>query len=213
MRCSKCGAENPEGLKFCNECAAPFKRRCADCGFENASTAKFCGECAAPLSALTGRSGSSQTPTPTVHIAARAHSETATDGERKTVTALFADIKGSMELMENLDPEEARGIMDPALKLMIDAVHRYGGYVVQSTGDGIFALFGAPASYEDHPQRRYTRRCACRRRPGLIQRNWSLRAERRWRLASVSIQVRWWCGPSPPLRVTPSTRPSDTPPI
>jgi class 3 adenylate cyclase/predicted ATPase len=74
------------------------------------------------------------------------------DGERKTVTALFADIKGSMELMEDLDPEEARAIVDPALKLMIDAINRYGGYVVQSTGDGIFALFGAPAAHEDHPQ-------------------------------------------------------------
>ncbi len=77
----------------------------------------------------------------------------ALDGERKTVTALFADIKGSTELMEDLDPEEARAIIDPALKLMIDAVHRYDGYVVQSTGDGIFALFGAPLAHEDHPQR------------------------------------------------------------
>ena len=75
------------------------------------------------------------------------------EGERKTVTALFADIKGSTELMEDLDPEEARAIVDPALKLMMDAVHRYDGYVVQSTGDGIFALFGAPVAHEDHPQR------------------------------------------------------------
>jgi class 3 adenylate cyclase len=75
------------------------------------------------------------------------------EGERKTVTALFADIKGSMELMEDLDPEEARAIVDPALKLMIEAVGHYGGYVVQSTGDGIFALFGAPLAHEDHPQR------------------------------------------------------------
>ena len=75
------------------------------------------------------------------------------EGERKTVTALFADIKGSMELMEDLDPEQARAIVDPALKLMIDAVHRYDGYIVQSTGDGIFALFGAPVAREDHPQR------------------------------------------------------------
>jgi class 3 adenylate cyclase/tetratricopeptide (TPR) repeat protein len=75
------------------------------------------------------------------------------EGERKTVTALFADIKGSMELMEDLDPEEARAIVDPALKLMIDAAHRYDGYIVQSTGDGIFALFGAPVAHEDHPQR------------------------------------------------------------
>jgi class 3 adenylate cyclase/tetratricopeptide (TPR) repeat protein len=75
------------------------------------------------------------------------------DGERKTVTALFADIKGSMELMQDLDPEDARKIVDPALKLMMDAVRRYDGYIVQSTGDGIFALFGAPVAHEDHPQR------------------------------------------------------------
>jgi predicted ATPase/class 3 adenylate cyclase len=75
------------------------------------------------------------------------------DGERKTVTALFADIKGSTELMRDLDPEEARAIVDPVLDLMMEAVHRYGGYVAQSTGDGIFALFGAPIAHEDHPQR------------------------------------------------------------
>jgi class 3 adenylate cyclase/tetratricopeptide (TPR) repeat protein len=79
--------------------------------------------------------------------------DAALDGERKTITAMFADIKGSMELMEDLDPEEARSIVDPALKLMIDAVHRYEGYIVQSTGDGVFALFGAPIAHEDHPQR------------------------------------------------------------
>jgi class 3 adenylate cyclase/tetratricopeptide (TPR) repeat protein len=69
------------------------------------------------------------------------------------VTALFADIKGSTELEQDLDPEEARAIIDPALKLMIDAARRYDGYIVQSTGDGIFALFGAPVAHEDHPQR------------------------------------------------------------
>jgi class 3 adenylate cyclase/uncharacterized protein YcbX len=77
----------------------------------------------------------------------------AADGERKTVTALFADIKGSTELEQDLDPEEARALVDPVLKLMIDAVGHYDGYVVQSTGDGIFALFGAPLAHEDHPQR------------------------------------------------------------
>src|SRR4029453_242358 len=77
----------------------------------------------------------------------------ASDGERKTITALFADIKGSMALMEGLDPEDARAIIDPVLALMMDAVHRYEGYVAQSTGDGIFAFFGAPIAHEDHPQR------------------------------------------------------------
>jgi predicted ATPase/class 3 adenylate cyclase len=75
------------------------------------------------------------------------------DGERKTITALFADLKGSTELMRELDPEEARAIIDPLLQLMMEAVHRYDGYVVQSAGDGIFALFGAPVAHEDHPQR------------------------------------------------------------
>jgi class 3 adenylate cyclase len=76
-----------------------------------------------------------------------------TDGERKTITALFADLKGSTALIEGLDPEEARAIIDPALQLMMDAVHRYEGYVAQALGDGIFALFGAPLAHEDHPQR------------------------------------------------------------
>ncbi|MBI3303806.1 MAG: AAA family ATPase, partial [Deltaproteobacteria bacterium] len=77
----------------------------------------------------------------------------APEGERKTITALFADIKNSMALIEDLDPEEARSIIDPALALMMEAVHRYEGYVAQSTGDGIFAFFGAPIACEDHPQR------------------------------------------------------------
>jgi len=81
-----------------------------------------------------------------VRVAAESSSPEALDGERKTVTALFADIKGSTEMMEDLDPEKARSVIDPALKLMMDAVHRYDGYIVQSTGDGIFALFGAPAA-------------------------------------------------------------------
>jgi class 3 adenylate cyclase len=74
------------------------------------------------------------------------------EGERGTVTTLFADIKGSTELEQGPDPEKARAIIDPALKLMIDAVRHYDGDIVQSAGDGIFALFGAPVAREDHPQ-------------------------------------------------------------
>ena len=149
MICAKCKTENPDGLKFCNECGATFKAPCASCGFENAPTAKFCGNCGSPI----GRSAAAKQPgASAIRLAEAVNAETL-EGERKTVTALFADIKGSMELMEDLDPEEARAIVDPALKLMMDAVHRYGGFVVQSTGDGIFALFGAPAAHEDHPQR------------------------------------------------------------
>jgi class 3 adenylate cyclase len=89
-----------------------------------------------------------------VRVRAAAADADATEGERKTVTALFADLKGSTAVMEVLDPKEARAIIDPAPRIMIEAAKRYDGYVVQSTGDGIFALFGAPAAYEDHPLRR-----------------------------------------------------------
>ena len=131
LECPKCGTSNPIGSKFCNECAAPL-----------ATTIQS-----------TKTNATEQIHSEIQIKPAQIDSSYAPEGERKMVTALFADIKGSMELMEDLDPEEARAIVDPALKLMIDAVHRYGGHVVQSTGDGIFALFGAPVAHEDHPQR------------------------------------------------------------
>ena len=151
MICAKCQTENPDGLKFCNECGAAFKASCASCGFENALTAKFCGNCGSPIAGSAAAAVKQPRPS-TIRLAETVDTE-ALEGERKTVTALFADIKGSMELMEDLDPEEALAIIDPALKLMMDAVRRYDGYIVQSTGDGIFALFGAPVAHEDHPQR------------------------------------------------------------
>src|SRR4026209_1097920 len=161
MHCPACGFENASGIKFCGECGASLKVKCASCGFENAPKIKFCGECGKPLSEAEKpgppRDPRSYTPK---HLADRILAEQAAmesrgaqDGERKTITALFADIKGSVEMMEGLDPEEARAIVDPALQLMMDAVHRYEGYVAQVLGDGIFALFGAPIAHEDHPQR------------------------------------------------------------
>jgi class 3 adenylate cyclase/predicted ATPase len=135
-------------------------------------SAKFCPGCGA---ALTGKAkikrqkskGKNSSPQPQhpisytpLYLAERIRAEqsalearSATDGERKTITALFADLKGSTALIEGLDPEEARAIIDPALQLMMDAVHRYEGYVAQALGDGIFALFGAPIAHEDHPRR------------------------------------------------------------
>src|SRR5260370_14302538 len=152
MRCSACGFDNRDGVKFCIECGDRFPSRCARCGFENTPTAKFCSECGAPLQSDTSSPGSAARQTGLVEQPL-VDAADVPDGERKTVTALFADIKGSTELMEDIDPEEARAVIDPALKLMIDAARRYDGYVVQSTGDGIFALFGAPVAHEDHPQR------------------------------------------------------------
>src|SRR5262249_7220516 len=150
MRCSKCGADNREGRKFCTQCGSALAAKCPRCGAAIEPAEKFCGECGVALgtpSAATGKPDE-----PQIRIAGGPAPENP-ESERKTVTALFADIEGSMDLIEDLDPEEARAIVDPALKLMMEAVQRYGGYVAQSTGDGIFALFGAPVSYEDHPQR------------------------------------------------------------
>jgi predicted ATPase/class 3 adenylate cyclase len=175
MRCVSCGFDNPEGMNFCGKCASPLSPRCPQCGFENPAGFAFCGKCSTPLARQSPVASSQlsvanpQPPAPTAqspvaytpkHLAERIRAEQATleargvpDGERRIISALFADIKGSMDLIEDLDPEEARRIIDPALQLMMDAVHRYEGYVVQSTGDGIFALFGAPIAHEDHAQR------------------------------------------------------------
>ena len=158
MRCSECGTESLPGKPFCAECGRPLPIRCPKWGADSSANAKFCADCGTPLT------GFAQSPSGSIVIVSstekeiRVTTESADaapdiDGERKTVTALFADIKGSMELTEDFDPEEARAIIDPALTIMVDAVRRYDGYIVQSTGDGIFALFGAPLAHEDHPQR------------------------------------------------------------
>src|SRR5208282_6229318 len=173
--CPACGFENPPAHKFCGECATPLAPPASASPSESsaaiASAAQSSDSLAPPTSAtqwpgsLASPAPATQSPganreRPTVRsdaqdgrVRVQATADVPPEGERKTVTALFADIKGSMDLIEDLDPEEARAIVDPALTLMIDAVHRYGGYIVQSTGDGIFALFGAPAAHEDHPQR------------------------------------------------------------
>jgi class 3 adenylate cyclase len=158
MRCSSCGNNNRAGRRFCAQCGQPLNLTCPSCGAPNEAQEKFCGDCGAAL-VVQPRTGAAQSPRTALNVSdvritpEQVETSLALDGERKTVTALFADIKGSTELEEDLDPEEARAIVDPALKLMIDAVRRYDGYVVQSIGDGIFALFGAPVAHEDHPQR------------------------------------------------------------
>ena len=151
MTCASCGAENREGRKFCVQCGAKLALKCPKCGNPYESGESFCGECGNALASPAATASASKFSDAQVRVAAAASENL--EGERKTVTALFADIKGSTELEQDLDPEEARAIIDPALKLMIDAVRRYDGYIVQSTGDGIFALFGAPVAHEDHPQR------------------------------------------------------------
>jgi class 3 adenylate cyclase/tetratricopeptide (TPR) repeat protein len=149
MQCPNCKRDNRPNRKFCGECGKPLVAKCERCGASNEPGEGFCGECGVALSQPVPAPAQQSQPRwfgtfPSTDVA---------DGERKTISALFADIKGSTELMEELDPEEAQAIVDPALHMMIEAVRHYDGHIVQSTGDGIFALFGAPIAHEDHPQR------------------------------------------------------------
>ena len=158
MKCSECQHENEAGATFCEECAAPLARLCARCGRTLSPTARFCPGCAHPTELTTAPSGAQRYVSPEAytpqHLAERIlGSRSALEGERKQVTVLFADLKGSMELLEDRDPEDARALLDPVLKRMMEAVHRYEGTVNQVMGDGIMALFGAPLALEDHAVR------------------------------------------------------------
>src|SRR5881296_2682940 len=159
MKCRRCQAENREAARFCRECGATFAHVCSSCGADVEAGSKFCDGCGVLL-APPGAAGpgparfavpESYTPK---HLAEKIlTSKSALEGERKQVTVLFADLKGSMELLADRDPEEARKILDPVLELMMEAVHRYEGTVNQVLGDGIMALFGAPLAHEDHAVR------------------------------------------------------------
>jgi class 3 adenylate cyclase/tetratricopeptide (TPR) repeat protein len=162
MQCQQCQQENREGRRFCAECGAPLPLPCLACGFANEAGEKFCGGCGTPL---TGQPPAPQPQTPVPppqsprsytppHLAEKILTSRAElEGERKQVTVLFADLKGSMELLADRDPEDARAILDPVLEHMMQAVHRYEGTVNQVMGDGIMALFGAPIAHEDHAVR------------------------------------------------------------
>jgi class 3 adenylate cyclase/tetratricopeptide (TPR) repeat protein len=186
MKCPRCQHENPQGAKFCEECATPLARTCSNCGTPLSATGKFCHACAHPVAAGAGtqsRFDSPESYTPK-HLAEKIlTSKAALEGERKQVTVLFADLKGSMELLADRDPEEARKLLDPVLERMMEAVHRYEGTVNQVMGDGIMALFGAPLAHEDHA----VRACyAALRMQELVKRY----AEDARRAHGVNVQIR-----------------------
>ncbi len=165
MKCASCQHENESSDKFCSECGSSLVAKCASCGAALKPGAKFCSGCGSSTVSTAhefaagppARRVADYTPS---HLADRIRAQQQVmesrgvqDGERKTITVLFADLKGSTALLEGLDPEVARSVIDPALQIMMDAVHRYEGYVAQALGDGILALFGAPLAHEDHAQR------------------------------------------------------------
>jgi len=140
-------------MKFCTGCGERFFTSCQACGMANPAAQKFCGECGAalhPALIAATRYGSPQAYTPKHLVEKILTSRASLEGERKQVTVLFADIKGSLELLAGRDPEEVRKLLDPVLEQMMLSVHRYEGTVNQVLGDGIMAIFGAPVAHEDH---------------------------------------------------------------
>src|SRR5262245_21316430 len=173
--CPACHAENPASNKFCGECGARMPAGCPACGHVHPAGQQVCGECGAGLVA-----GPASRPTPAAGAAPAAPvaearpalrevapetytprhladkiltSRGALEGERKSVTVLFADVSGFTAMSERLDPEEVHGIMDRAFAVILNAVHRYEGTINQFLGDGVMALFGAPIAHEDHAHR------------------------------------------------------------
>src|ERR1700687_2511356 len=153
MTCPRCQVENDAGARFCEDCVPRLEAPSLSCGTPVTPGKKFCRSCGAALTPEPSRFTSPESYTPK-HLAEKIlTSKAALEGERKQVTVLFADLKGSMELLADRDPEEARKLLDPVLGHMMEAVHRYEGTVNQVMGDGIMALFGAPLAHEDHAVR------------------------------------------------------------
>src|SRR5712692_7083681 len=181
MQCPSCAFENPEGMKFCNECGAPLKSRCPQCGFENPPHAKFCGECG---TALTGMQKAKQ-PSSVRGLASRVQIKQKTKGktkgekgnkrdgqqalrtldtrrqtldssqpeaERRQLTVMFCDLVGSTALSAQLDPEELREVVRAYQETCATVIRRYDGHIAQHLGDGVLVYFGYPAAHEDDAQ-------------------------------------------------------------
>ncbi len=136
MRCTSCNTQNLADARFCTACGSGLGRPCPSCNHINLVSARYCGQC-----------GSAISEAPPVSI------PRATGAELKQITVLFADVSGSTELIEGLDPETAANRLAPAIAAMQEAVRRFEGSVVKVQGDGIMAVFGAPMPQEDHAVR------------------------------------------------------------
>jgi class 3 adenylate cyclase/tetratricopeptide (TPR) repeat protein len=186
MKCAACQARNRVGAEFCSACGERLDAACLACGSRLGPRDRFCDRCGLAVAASAQPRVGFDSPRKYLprHLAERVLAgKTALEGERKRVTILLADVKGSLELLADHDPEDARKVLDPVLLLMMDAVHHYEGTVNQVMGDGIMALFGAPIAHEDHA----VRACYAALR---IQETLGRNGESRMGSAGMPIQVR-----------------------
>jgi len=165
MQCPKCNTENQEGAKFCVNCGVRLVLACPQCGTELPPQAKFCFACGAPLDAPTPDAMPERLKRlmPRQYVEQLRSTKDRITGERRVVTILFSDVKGSTAMAENLDPEEVMEIMDGAFDVLIEPVYRYEGTLARLMGDAILAFFGAPIAHEDDPER------ACRAALAIIE--------------------------------------------
>jgi len=203
MRCPTCQTENPDEAKFCRECGSSLLVICSNCGHENLPGSKFCNNCGQALSAGSGPAahsgpehiGQQQIPAPDwttpdrylpPEFAAKleeARREGAMEGERRVVTMLFCDVKGSTAAARQLDPEDWTEIINGAFEHMINPIYRYEGVVARLMGDAVLAFFGAPIGHENDPER------AVLAALGILDgiANYRMAVERNW---GIKIDVR-----------------------
>jgi class 3 adenylate cyclase/ribosomal protein L40E len=158
VQCTRCGTDNPDQAEFCLNCGAPFTLSCPRCGAALPLQARFCFRCGCPLEA-----GAIEQPDDSAtwlrRLVPKEYAERLraalgqAHDERRTVTILFSDIKGSTAMAEKLDPEDVKEIIDGAFEFLIAPIYRYEGTLTQLMGDAILAFFGAPIAHEDDPER------------------------------------------------------------
>jgi class 3 adenylate cyclase len=155
MNCPNCKTENPANAKFCLNCGTALVNRCANCQTELPANARFCMNCGQPVAASTPADDARLTrlaaaaPAPLAEKMRAAHLA----GERKVVTALFADVVGSTSLAEQMDPEDWTNIMNQAFGRISEKIYDYQGTIARLLGDALLAFFGAPVAHEDDPIR------------------------------------------------------------
>jgi class 3 adenylate cyclase/ribosomal protein L40E len=164
MRCSSCGFENPEGVKFCHQCGSSLQRRCPSCESENPPAARFCGQCGTALEAagnLPATKRRNRKGGTSVRKARRSSPpprsakvpSAASDAERRQLTVMFCDLVGSTALSAQLDPEELREVVQTYQETCTRIIQRYEGHIAQHLGDGLLVYFGYPVAHEDDAAR------------------------------------------------------------
>lgn len=183
MKCPNCKYDIFEGAKFCGNCGTKLEIKCQSCGKENPLNHKFCCECGHKFNDVVKEAKPLQLDKPQSYIPKHLADKilatrSSIEGERKLITVLFADVKGSTSIGETLDPEELRSIIEKSFKISMIEIHRFEGTINQFLGDGFMALFGAPIAHEDHAIRAIHSAVAIQRAMATyseeIKKNWDI---------------------------------------